>query len=61
MIVLAVAEKANIKEKGLGKNPTLGLVLVVLQGYHLSLLLGYPRLCFIARPREPLQDECGLG
>jgi hypothetical protein len=45
MIALGAAEKAikvlqaspNIKEKGLGGNPTLGLVLMALQGHHLSL------------------------
>jgi hypothetical protein len=45
------------KEKGLGRNPTLGLIPMVLQGHHLPLQFGNLRLCHIARSREPLPDE----
>jgi hypothetical protein len=38
----------NIKEKGLGENPTLRLILMALQGHHLSIQLSYPHLRFIA-------------
>ena len=69
MIASATSEKAmkvlqaspGIKEKGLGRNPTLGLILMALQSHHLSLQLGYPCLCFIALAREPLLDERELG
>jgi hypothetical protein len=68
-IASAVAEKvikvlqasSNIKEKDLGRNPTLGLILMVLRGHHLSFQLGYPRLRFIACLREPLPNERVLG